>query len=79
MSSQRTHTTQSSKHARKALPARFDIRNSAFAIRPVRQNCRNGTAPISFKDSTLLKENDHIHKFAFVVDRNQLNPSIIAA
>ncbi len=30
MPSQRTHTTQSSKHARKAVPARFDIRGSAF-------------------------------------------------
>lgn len=42
MPSQRTQTTQPRKHARKAVPTRFDIRNSAVGIRPVHQNCDNG-------------------------------------
>ena len=56
MPSQRTHTAQPRKHARKALPARFDIRNSAFGVSPrqyqvhavksivgcIHQNCGNG-------------------------------------
>ena len=62
MPSQRTHTTQSGKHARNAAPARFGIRHPAFAIRPARQNCGNGTiwyttgsdkTPTSFNASTL--------------------------
>lgn len=60
MPSQRTHTTQSSKHARNAAPARFDIR-------PARQNCGNGTiwhntgsdkTPTSSKASTLATLRD---------------------
>ena len=78
MPSQRTHTTQSRKHARKAVPARFDIHNAAFAIRPAHQNCGNGTiwhntgsgkTPTSFKASTLLNDNPDIEKSLFVVDR----------
>ena len=57
MPSHRTHTVQPRKHARNAAPARFGIRNSAFAIRPARQNCGNGKAPISFKASTLINDN----------------------
>ncbi len=39
----------------------------------------SGKTLTSFKAFTLLKENDHIHKCVFVVDRNQLNPSTLAA
>ena len=62
MPSQRTHTTQSRKHARKAVPARF-------ASRPARQNCGNATIWHTtgsgktlppFNASTLLKDNPDI-------------------
>jgi len=37
----------------------------------------SGKTLTSFKASTLLKENDSIHKFAFVVDRKGMLPGQI--
>jgi hypothetical protein len=39
----------------------------------------SGKTLTSFKASTLLKENDSIHKCVFVVDRKQSEPSTLAA